>query len=133
MAHTWFRWLWIASVASNIGTWMQNVGAGWEMAILAPTPMLVALVQTATTLPVFLLGVPAGAIGDLFDRRKTLIVTQALMLVAAAALGILTLTGKTGPQTLLWLTFALGLGSALNGPAWQAIMPELVPTSELAG
>ena len=118
-------------MASNIGTWMQNVAAGWEMAILAPTPMLVALVQTATNLPVFLLGVPAGAVGDIFDRRKILIITQGWMLAAAAALGLLTLIGATGPWTLLWLTFALGLGATMNGPAWQAIMPELVPKPEL--
>jgi MFS family permease len=131
LIYTWFRWLWIASIVSNIGTWMQNVGAGWLMTELAPSALLVALVQTATNLPVFLLGVPAGAAGDLFDRRKLLIVTQGLMLAAAAVLGILTLTGSTGPWTLLWLTFALGLGATMNGPTWQAIMPDLVPKSEL--
>ncbi len=110
---------------------MQNVGAAWSMATLAPSALLVALVQTATNLPVFLLGVPAGAIGDIIDRRKLLLVTQAWMLASAAILGALTLTGATGPWTLLWLTFALGLGAAMNGPAWQAIMPELVPKSEL--
>ena len=111
---------------------MQNVGAAWHMATLASSSaLLVALVQTATNLPVFLLGVPAGAIGDIVDRRKLLLVTQAWMLAAAAALGILTLTGASGPWTLLWLTFALGLGAAMNGPAWQAIMPELVPRSEI--
>jgi len=131
LLYTWFRWLWIASIVSNIGTWMQNVGAAWLMTELAPSALLVALVQTATNLPVFLLGVPAGAAGDLFNRRKLLLVTQALMLAAAAVLGIMTLTGSTGPWTLLWLTFALGLGATLNGPTWQAIMPDLVPQSEL--
>ena len=128
---TWFRWLWIANVVSNVGTWMQNVGAAWLMTELAPSALLVALVQTATNLPVFLLGVPAGAVGDLFDRRKLLLVTQGLMLAAAAALGALTLLGATGPWTLLWLTFALGLGATMNGPTWQAIMPDLVPQPEL--
>jgi MFS family permease len=131
LVHTAFRWLWIASIASNVGTWMQNVGAAWMMATLAPSALLVALVQTATNLPVFLLGIPAGAIADIVDRRKLLIVTQGWMLAAALALGILTLSGATGPWTLLWLTFALGLGSTMNGPAWQAIMPELVPKKEL--
>ncbi len=131
LLYTWFRWLWIASVVSNIGTWMQNVGAAWLMTELAPSPLLVALVQTATNLPVFLLGVPAGAAGDLFDRRRLLLVTQGLMLAAAAVLGALTLTGYTGPWTLLWLTFALGLGATMNGPTWQAIMPDLVPKPEL--
>jgi MFS family permease len=110
---------------------MQNVGAAWSMATLTSSAVLVALVQTATNLPVFLLGVPAGAFGDIVDRRKLLLVTQAWMLAAAAALGALTLTGHTGPWTLLWLTFALGLGSTMNGPAWQAIMPELVPKPDL--
>jgi MFS family permease len=131
LLYTWFRWLWIASVVSNIGTWMQNVGAAWLMTELAPSALLVALVQTATNLPVFLLGVPAGAAGDLFDRRKLLLVTQGLMLAAAAVLGALTLAGITGPWTLLWLTFALGLGATMNGPTWQAIMPDLVPQPEL--
>jgi MFS family permease len=131
LLYTWFRWLWIASVVSNIGTWMQNVGAAWLMTELAPSALLVALVQTATNLPVFLLAVPAGAAGDLFDRRKLLLVTQGLMLAAAAVLGLLTLTGSTGPWTLLWLTFALGLGATMNGPTWQAIMPDLVPPVEL--
>ena len=131
LLYTWFRWLWIANVVSNVGTWMQNVGAAWLMTELAPSALLVALVQTATNLPVFLLGVPAGAAGDLFNRRKLLLVTQGLMLAAAGVLGVMTLTGSTGPWTLLWLTFALGLGNTMNAPAWQAIMPDLVPQSEL--
>ena len=131
LLYTWFRWLWIASVVSNIGTWMQNVGAAWLMTELAPSALLVALVQTATNLPVFLLAIPAGAAGDLFDRRKLLLLTQGLMLAAAAVLGVLTLTGSTGPWMLLWLTFALGLGATMNGPTWQAIMPDLVPKPEL--
>src|SRR5437016_13095971 len=110
---------------------MQNVGAAWSMATLTSSAVLVALVQTATNLPVFLLGVPAGAFGDIVDRRKLLLVTQGWMLAAAGILGALTLTGHTGPWTLLWLTFALGLGSTMNGPAWQAIMPELVPKPDL--
>jgi MFS family permease len=131
LLYTWFRWLWIANVVSNVGTWMQNVGAAWLMTELAPSALLVALVQTATNLPVFLLGVPSGAIGDLFDRRRLLLLTQGLMLAAAAVLGALTLLGATGPWTLLWLTFALGLGATMNGPTWQAIMPDLVPQTEL--
>jgi MFS family permease len=126
-----FRWLWIASVVSNIGTWMQNVGAAWLMALLSPSPFYVALVQAATNLPVFLLGIPAGAIADIVDRRKLLLWTQGWMLAAAAILGVMTLAGYTGPWSLLLLTFALGLGSTMNGPAWQAIMPELVPRAEL--
>jgi MFS family permease len=110
---------------------MQNVGAAWLMTSLAPTPMMVALVQAATTLPVFLIGLPAGAIADLLDRRHLLLATQGWMLVAATLLGVLTFFDATTPWLLLSLTFALGLGAAMNAPAWQAITPELVGESEL--
>ncbi len=127
-----FRWLWIASVASNIGTWMQNVGASWLMTLLTPSPVLVALMQTATSLPVFLVGLPAGAIADVVDRRKLLLISQAWMLVVATLLGVLTQLGLTSEWVLLALTFLLGLGSALNAPAWQAIVPELVGKRQVA-
>ena len=81
-----FRALWIAAVASNIGTWMQSVGAAWLMTSLTPSPLLVALMQTATSLPVFLVGLPAGTLADVVDRRKLLLVTQAWMLLAVARL-----------------------------------------------
>jgi MFS family permease len=127
--------MWIASVASNIGTWMHTVGASWLMTTLAASPLLVALVQTATTLPVFLLGLPAGVMADLVDRRKLLIFTQSWMLGVAALLGLLVglpkVFGGVGPWWLLSLTFALGAGSAMNGPAWAAAIPELVPRNEL--
>src|SRR5256885_10490297 len=108
LRHAIFRAMWIASVASNVGTWMHTVAASWLMTTLAPSPLLVALVQTATMLPVFLIGLPAGAIADLIDRRRLLIFTQTWMLAAAAALGALTLAGVIGPWWLLALTFALG-------------------------
>ncbi len=126
-----FRALWLASVASNIGTWMQNVGAAWLMTALVPSPTLVALVQAATSLPVFLVALPAGAIADLVDRRRLLLATQGWMLAAATLLGVLTILGVMTPWILLILTFALGLGAAMNAPAWQAITPELVGESEL--
>ena len=126
-----FRALWLASVASNIGTWMQNVGAAWLMTSLAPSPTLVALVQAATSLPVFLVALPAGAIADLVDRRRLLLATQGWMLAAATLLGVLTILDVMTPWYLLILTFALGLGAAMNAPAWQAIIPELVGESEL--
>src|SRR5215831_3560070 len=127
-----FRSLWIASVASNIGTWMQNVGAAWLMTALTPSPVMVALVQAATSLPVFLVGLPAGALADIIDRRRLLLWTQGWMLASAAVLGLLTLVGITTPWVLLTLTFALGLGAAMNAPAWQAIVPDLVPRAELS-
>ncbi|MBV9157755.1 MAG: MFS transporter [Acidobacteriaceae bacterium] len=131
LADALFRSLWIASIASNIGTWMQNVGAGWLMTELNGSPLYVALIQTATSLPVFLLGIPAGAAADLFDRRRLLVFTQAFMAFAAGILGWLTVIGRASPIALLLATFALGVGSTLNNPAWQAIVPEIVSRKDL--
>lgn len=126
-----FRAFWIATVFSNIGTWLHGVGAAWLMTTLTPSPVMVALVQAATSLPMFLLALPAGAVADVVDRRKLLVLTQGWMCVVAAALGLATLGGAVGPWPLLAFTFLLGLGAALNQPAWQAITPELVPAPEL--
>jgi MFS family permease/quinol monooxygenase YgiN len=126
-----FRALWIATIASNLGTWMQDVGESWLMVSLTKSPILVALVETAGSLPVVLLALPAGALADLVDRRKLLLVTQTWMLITAAVMGALTFAGVVKPGLLLLLTFTLGLGSAMNSPAWQAIVPELVPSREL--
>src|ERR671938_1635075 len=126
-----FRALWLAAVASNVGTWMHNVGAEWLMTTLAPKPFVVALMQTAETAPTFLLALPAGALADIVDRRRLLLFSQAWMLVAAVGVAAATLAGVTTPPVLLVLTFALGLGAAMNAPAWQAIVPELVPRHEL--
>src|SRR5215217_137284 len=101
------------------------------MTTLAPTPFLVALMQTAETAPTFLLALPAGALADIVDRRRLLLFSQAWMLFAAVALALATLAGLTNPTVLLLLTFALGLGAAMNAPAWQAVVPELVPRGEL--
>jgi len=126
-----FRALWIATLVSNIGTWMHDIGAGWLMTTLSPSPVMVALVQTATTLPVFLLALPAGALADIIDRRRHLIVTQVFMAITAGCLAVIALTGITTPWMLVALTFAMGLGTAMTMPAWAAIVPELVPRSEL--
>jgi MFS family permease len=126
-----FRTLWIVSVTSNIGTLMQNVGAAWMMTTLSGSPLMISLVQTVTNLPVFLLALPAGALADVFDRRRILLLTQLWMLAAAAILGIMTVLEFTTPVALLGLTFLLGIGAATNAPAWQAIVPELVPRSKL--
>src|SRR5215510_2066000 len=127
-----FRALWIATIASNLGTWMQDLVESWLMVSLTQSPILVALVETAGSLPVVLLALPAGAFADLIDRRKLLLVTQIWMLVAAAVMGALTFAGIMTPSLLLLLTFSLGVGSAMNSPAWQAIVPELVPRRELS-
>src|SRR3954449_314136 len=121
-----YRWLLIAQFASNIGTWMQTVGAQWLMGDLTHDPLQVALVQTATSLPVFLLGFPAGAVGDVFDRRRVLLVSQAFMLAAAALLAFLTFKDDVTPWVLLGVTFAIGAGRALTAPSWQAVQPQLV-------
>jgi MFS family permease len=121
-----FRSLWSAAVISYTGTWMQNVGAGWLMTQLTVSPLMVALVQAASTLPVFLVILPAGALADMVDRRRFLLITQAWMVGAAGLLGIFTLLGWVTPWLLLAFTFMLGLGAVMNDPAWQAITPEIV-------
>lgn len=121
-----FRSLWVAAVISYTGTWMQNLGAGWLMTQLTMSPLMVGLVQAATTLPVFLVILPAGALADMVDRRRFLLITQGWMVVAAALLGLFTLLGHMTPWILLLFTFLLGLGAIMNEPAWQAITPELV-------
>lgn len=126
-----FRALWIATVVSNIGTWMHEVGAGWLMVTLNPSPVMVSLVQAATTLPIFLLALPAGALADIVDRRRYLIAMQAWISGCAALLGVLTLAGWVDAWVLLLFTFALGCGFAMMMPAWAATVPELVPREEL--
>lgn len=121
-----FRNIWIANMVSNIGAWMQGVGAGWEMTHLAPSPLFVALISTASTLPVFFFAYPAGVLADQFDRRRFLIACQLWMLVAAGLLTVLAMLGLLTAWSLLILTFALGIGNAMNGPAWQSAVPELV-------
>src|SRR3954469_3734288 len=121
-----YRMLWIAQLASNVGTWMQMVGAQWLMGSLSRNPLVAALVPTPRTLPIFLVGFPAGALGDIFDRRRVLIASQGFMLVSAALLAGLTLGGDATPALLLALTFAIGLGQAVMSPSWQAIQPQLV-------
>src|SRR6202171_2988028 len=102
-----FRQLLIADIVSDVGTFMQGVGAAWLMVSLGASPLYVALTQTASTLPFFLLALPAGSIGDIVDRRRLILYTQAWMLCAAIALAVVTLTGVVTPWILLAVTFAL--------------------------
>src|SRR5438552_3665201 len=127
-----FRSLWIAAVISYTGSWMQNVATGWLMTSLTRSPMWVALVQVAVSLPVLLIALPAGALADIVDRRKFLLFTQGLMVAAATVLGVMTLTRTVTPQILLVFTFLLGVGAVMNDPAWQSLTPDLVPPSKLA-
>src|SRR5277367_167787 len=125
-----FAAMWSAQFISNIGGWMQTVAAQWLMISLTTSATYVALVQTAASLPVVLFAVLAGALGDLVDRRRFLLVTQSLMLVAAAALGALAIAGLVTPWLLLALIFAVGTGQALTSPTWQTLQPELVSPEE---
>jgi MFS family permease len=128
-----FRALWIATVASNVGSWMHDVGASWMMTSLSPDPLMVALVQAAGSLPMFLFALPSGVMADIVDRRKYLLFAQLWMLVAAAALGVLAIAGLVTPGVLLAATFALSIGAAMSAPPFQAIVPDLVPKAELPG
>jgi len=122
-----FRDRWIASTVSSVGTWMQDTAGTWLMTVLTTSPLLIALMQTAASLPVLILGLLAGATADIYDRRRLLIFWQAWMLGSVAILAVLTFLGHVSPWALLAFTFLLNIGSAMNNPAWQAIVPELVP------
>jgi MFS family permease len=131
LRHAVFRSLWIANLVSNTGIWLQNAGAGWLMTSLAPSPIMVSLVQAAAMLPVFLFALPGGALADIFDRRLTLIAAQLWMVVMGVLLAWLTAVGALGPWGLLALTFAIGGGTAVNFPAWAAATPDLVTREDL--
>jgi MFS family permease len=126
-----FRALWIANLVGNIGTWMQTVGAQWLLVHHPHAPVLVALVQTADMAPDVLLAYIGGVLADTFDRRQVLIAVQVYLIVAGLALTILTVTGQMPPALLLTLTFLIGAGSAFSTPAYQALIPDLVPRAEL--
>ena len=127
-----FRALWLATVASNIGTWMHDVGAGWMMTSLSTDPFMVALVQAATSLPMFLFALPSGVLADIIDRRKYLLFAQFWMLITAALLSAMAFIGMVTPEILLAATFFLGVGAAMAAPPFQAIVPDLVPKEDLA-
>ncbi|WP_210516985.1 MFS transporter [Hymenobacter terricola] len=131
-AYSIFRAIWIAGLVSNVGTWMQNVAGVWLVTTLTTSALLVALMQTATSLPAFLLSMPAGAMADLIDRRKLLLFTQGFMAVVATGLGVLTFTNGVSAYGVLGFTFLLGMGAALNAPIWQAVATELVPRPALS-
>jgi MFS family permease len=129
--HTTFTVLWIATVVSNIGTWMQNAAAGWLMTGLNPDPLIVSLVQVASALPMFVFALPAGALADTVDRRRLLIVVQTTVAVLVAGFALLVWTGHVTPTLLLAFTFLAGTMAALIAPAWQSIVPLLVPRQNL--
>ena len=120
-----FRALWIAGVASSIGTAMQGVGATWLLVKIDPTPSGIALPQAAGSMPLFILGLPAGVLADIVDRRRLLIFANVWMAAAAAIMAVLAWIGLVSPFMLTSGTFAIGIGAALAAPAFQAIVPEL--------
>ncbi|WP_024547875.1 MFS transporter [Siccibacter turicensis] len=139
VASTWsplrapvFRMLWIATVVSNIGSWMSDVGTSWMMLSLSPNPLWVALVQAASSLPMFLFALPSGVMADIIDRRRYLLFSQLWMFIVAIGLSALALTGQVTPLVLLISTFLLSTGAAMSSPPFQAIVPDLVSKKELA-
>jgi MFS family permease len=126
-----FRWLWLGMLISWIGTWMQTVGAQWLLVGAPNAAALVSLVQAATTLPMMLLALPGGVLADSFDRRWLLITVQVYLFAMGSLLAALTAAGQMPPALLLAFSFALGAGGAVQLPAWQATMPELVPRTQL--
>jgi len=126
-----FRLLWTASLVSNLGGLIQAVGAGWMMATIAASDDMVALVQSATTLPVMLFSLAAGALADSFDRRLIMLVAQTLMTIVSVALAVMTILGVMTPWLLLAFTFLIGCGTALHNPSWQASMGDIVPREDI--
>ncbi len=127
-----FRKLLLADLASDIGTFMQSVGAAWLMVSLGASALQVALTQTAVALPFFLLALPAGALGDIVDRRRLILFTEIWMVAVALVLAVGTVGGWMTPWLLLALTFALAAGDAIEAPSWRALLPDLVKRDELA-
>jgi MFS family permease len=126
-----FRNLIVADVASDMGTFMQSVGAAWLMVSLHAGPLYVALTQTASALPFFIFALPAGSIGDIVDRRKLILFTETWMASVAIVLAAVTIAGHMSPVLLLILTFALSAGDAFESPTWRAVLPELVAKEDL--
>ena len=129
--HRAFALLWSATLISNIGTWMHDVGAGWLMTTLTPSPAVIALVQAATTAPIFLFALFAGALADRVDKKRLLIIVNIFMAAVAGLMALTVQWGLMTPPLLVAFTFALGAGAAFMAPAWQAIVPGLVPREAL--
>lgn len=130
--HRAFRWLWIGVVAASVGTWAQTVGAQWLFVNSPDAATIVPLVQTATTLPVMLLALPAGVLADVLDRRWLMFAVQCYLVAVAVLLSVLTAAGAMPPALLLVFTFAVGAGQAVLSPTWQALITDLVPRTQLA-
>src|SRR5271166_2792425 len=129
--HPAFAVIWTATVVSNVGGWMYSAASGWLMTSLDPDPLIVALVQAASTLPICLFAIPAGALADIFDKRKFLIVVESLTTAVSAVYAAIVGLGLATPGNLLLFTFLIGAAGALTVPAWQAVVPRLVPKDDL--
>jgi MFS family permease len=130
--HRTFTVVWIATVVSNVGAWMYNAASGWLMTSLNPDPLVVSLVQVASSLPMFLFALPAGALADIIDKRRFLIGSEVALTVIAAISAVLVWLDLMNPSALLMFTFLLGAGAAFTAPTWQSIVPQLVPKQDLA-
>jgi MFS family permease len=130
--HRAFTVIWIATVVSNIGTWMYNAASGWLMVSLDSDALMVSLVQVATSLPMFLFALAAGALADIFDKRRFLIGVETFTTVLSALFAALVQFGHVTPVSLLLFMFLIGAGGALSAPGWQAVVPQLVPVADLA-
>jgi MFS family permease len=126
-----FRRLWATTLLSNLGALIQGVGASWMMVIIAQSDDMVALVQAATTLPIMIFSLAAGALADNFDRRRLMLVAQGSMMAASVALAILAIAGQITPWLLLAFTFLLGCGTALHNPSWQSSIGDIVPREDI--
>jgi Na+/melibiose symporter-like transporter len=129
--HAAFTVIWTATLVSNVGGWMYSAASGWLMTSLNPDPLIVALVQAASTLPICLFAVPAGALADIFDKRKFLIVVETLTTAVCAVYAVMVGLGLATPGNLLLFTFLIGAAGAMTVPAWQAVVPLLVPRDDL--
>src|ERR1700751_4778745 len=127
-----FRWLWIATVVSNVGTWMYNAASGWLMTSLDPSPLIVSLVQVANSLPLFLFALPAGALADMLEKRRLILVLEIATTLLSMVFAVLVMQHAVGPTVVLLFILLVGTLGALETPAWQAIVPLLVPTRALS-
>ena len=130
--HPTFAVIWSATVVANIGTWMYSSAAGWLMTELSVDPLTVSLVQVATSLPMFLFALPAGALADIVDKRRFLILIESAIVAVSALFAVFVWFDLISPVTLLFFTFLIEAGAALVAPAWQSIVPQLVPRQELS-
>ena len=131
LKHQTYRTIWFASIASNFGGLIQAVGAAWMMTALSSSENMIALVQASTSLPIMLFSLVSGALADSFDRRRIMISAQLLMLTASVMLTVFAWSDWLSPWLLLFFTFMIGCGTALNNPSWQASVGEMVPREDL--